>query len=131
MHGSVWARFAFARRYSRNSYWSLFLVVLRCFTSHGLLPVLLQGDRNFFLTGFPIRTSPDQRLLGTSPKRIAAKSRPSSPSSSQGIHRTPLVSIRKLANHFALSFCPAKWNQYFHLLVFLLPSPDPKRPSLV
>ena len=29
--------------------------------------------------GFPIRTSPDQRLLGTSPKRIAAKLRPSSP----------------------------------------------------
>jgi len=28
---------------------------------------------------FPIRTSPDQRLLGTSPKRIAAKLRPSSP----------------------------------------------------
>src|SRR3989338_6549091 len=28
---------------------------------------------------FRIRTSPDQRLLGTSPKRIAAKLRPSSP----------------------------------------------------
>ena len=40
--------------------------------------------------GFPIRTSPDQRLLGTSPKRIAAKLRPSSPSWSQGIHRTLL-----------------------------------------
>ena len=29
--------------------------------------------------GFPIRTSSDQRLLGTSPKRIAATPRPSSP----------------------------------------------------
>src|SRR3989338_3497995 len=34
---------------------------------------------SFTQSGFPIRTSPDQRLLGTSPKLIAAKLRPSSP----------------------------------------------------
>ena len=33
----------------------------------------------FALVGFPIRKSPDQRLLSTSPRLIAATSRPSSP----------------------------------------------------
>src|SRR3989338_10941015 len=104
MHGSVWARFAFARRYSRNSYWSLFLVVLRCFTSHGLLPALLQDTGNFFPVSFLIRTSPDRRLLGTSPERIAATPRPSSPFKAKAstirpyCFRLSCVEKRKLKN---------------------------------
>ena len=35
---------AFARRYLRNAYWSLFLQVLRCFTSLGV-PRTLEGAR--------------------------------------------------------------------------------------
>ncbi len=44
----------------------------------------------FTRRGFPIRKFPDQRLLGTSPKLIAAVSRPSSPLWSQGILRVLL-----------------------------------------
>ena len=45
-------------------------------------------------TGFPIRKSPDQRLLGTSPKLIAAKLRPSSP------FRAKASTIRPYINRF-------------------------------
>jgi hypothetical protein len=56
--------------------------------------------------GFPIRKSSDQRLLGTSPKRIAAMLRPSSPSSSQGIHRTPLsFLLGNLKTTYYFPFC--------------------------
>ena len=44
----------------------------------GCAPQLTSGSPWFTRRGFPIRTSPDQRLLGTSPKRIAATPRPSS-----------------------------------------------------
>ncbi len=55
----------------------LFLLVLKCFTSQGML---LTSSVRFYskVEGFPIRRSPDQRLLGTSPKLIAATLRPSS-----------------------------------------------------
>ena len=55
----------------------IFLLVLKCFTSQGLhqtSSVWLPSKRQ----GYPIRKSPDQRLLGTSPKLIAATLRPSS-----------------------------------------------------
>ena len=41
---------AFARRYLRNAYWSLFLQVLRCFTSLGAppLPFKVEDDRSLF-----------------------------------------------------------------------------------
>ena len=45
----------FARRYLGNSFWSLFLPVLRCFSSRRSLP--------FGLMGCPIRISLDQRLF--------------------------------------------------------------------
>ena len=55
----------------------LFLLVLKCFTSQGL-----HQTSSVWLSskwqGYPIRRSPDQRLLGTSPKLIAATLRPSS-----------------------------------------------------
>ena len=61
-------------------YCSLFLRLLRCFTSAGTHPAYNRMNRFCTKTeGFPIRKSPDQRLLGTSPKLIAAKPRLSSP----------------------------------------------------
>ena len=68
----------FARRYSGNNYCSLFLRVLRCFTSPGAPRTRGVRSQGCTLWGFPIRTSSDQRLLGTFPKRIAAVPRPSS-----------------------------------------------------
>ena len=59
-------------------YCFLFLRVLKCFTSPGsLLPC--GRSMRFTQRGFPIRTSPDQRLFDTSPKLIAVTPRPSSP----------------------------------------------------
>jgi hypothetical protein len=67
--------------YLTGSICFLFLRVLRCFTSPGLLPDPY-GSRAFrFIveTGFPIRKSPDQRLVATFPRLIASTLRPSSP----------------------------------------------------
>ncbi len=51
-------------------YCFLFLLVLRCFTSQGtLLHTQVTAEKQW---GFPIRKSPDRRLIGTSPKLIAA-----------------------------------------------------------
>lgn len=70
--------FPFARRYSGNNICFLFLWLLRCFTSPGSLSALqslwYSNHRSCL-----IRKSPDQRLLRTSPKHIAAMPRPSSP----------------------------------------------------
>jgi hypothetical protein len=50
----------------------LFHRLLRCFTSAGTRAPGHPGLRSRFARpGFPIRTSPDQRLLATSPKLIA------------------------------------------------------------
>ena len=57
----------------------LFLRVLRCFTSPGSRLIFLMSRPRFTRSGFPIRKSPDQRLLNTSPKLIAVTPRPSSP----------------------------------------------------
>ena len=67
----------FARRYWGNNYCSLFLRLLKCFTSAGALPTCA-GSMRFTHWGFPIRTPPDHRLLATSPKFIAGTPRPSS-----------------------------------------------------
>ena len=48
---------AFARHYLRNNYCSLFLPVLRCFSSQGSSPC---GGPSFTRTGCPIRTPADQ-----------------------------------------------------------------------
>ena len=53
----------------------IFLQVLRCFSSLGLLPYPMYSDMDYLSFkryGFPIRKSPDQSLLGGSPKLIAA-----------------------------------------------------------
>ncbi len=70
--------FPFARRYSGNNICSLFLLLLRCFTSQGSL----SAQRSLWSSNHRsclIRKPPDQRLLRTSPKNIAAMPRPSSP----------------------------------------------------
>ena len=77
---------AFARRYLRNSYLSLFLQVLKCFTSLGVHSNIKCLNSDSKSEGFPIRRFSDQRLLGTSPKHIVATPRPSSLLRSQGIH---------------------------------------------
>ena len=53
----------------------LFLRVLRCFTSPGSLPATMDSSRDVAVlpaTGFPIRKSTDQSLVGGSPWLIAA-----------------------------------------------------------
>ncbi len=65
----------FARHYFRNRCYFLFLQVLRCFSSLGSPPHPMDSDADhppFSGWGFPIRTSPDQSLLGGSPRLIAA-----------------------------------------------------------
>ena len=74
-------------------------MVLRCFTSHGLLRALLHNPKDFSLVSFLIRTSPDRRLLGTSPKRIAATLRPSSPLLAKASTIRSWIPVRKSKNH--------------------------------
>ena len=78
--------FAFARRYLRNSYLSLFLQVLKCFTSLGAHSSIKYLNSDSKSESFLIRRFSDQRLLGTSPKHIVATPRPSSLLRSLGIH---------------------------------------------
>lgn len=54
--------------------YSLFLQLLRCFTSLAYLPTPMYSVQNswaFPQLGFPIRTFPGQRLLATSPRLFA------------------------------------------------------------
>jgi hypothetical protein len=75
-----------------------------------MLPALLQDTRNFFLVSFLIRKFPDQRLLGTSPKHIAATPRPSSPITAKASTIRPYLFLslvrekRKLENRNNLLF---------------------------
>ena len=66
-----------------SRYWNVLLPWVRVLR-------LRSGQIGFTNLGFPIRRSPDQKLLGTSPELIAATLRPSSPARSQGIHHTLL-----------------------------------------
>ena len=62
--------FPFARRYSGNRCFFLFLPVLRCFSSRSSLRmsyVFTHGCQVFYLPGFPIRISRDLCLLAAPP----------------------------------------------------------------
>ena len=59
----------FARHYSGNHYYFLFLPVLRCFSSRGWLSFECYA---FSVTGCPIRKSADITLVCSSPQLIAA-----------------------------------------------------------
>ena len=50
---------AFARHYSRNLGWCLFLALLRCFSSGGSPPIPILFSMGYLAVGFPIRKSPD------------------------------------------------------------------------
>src|SRR5688572_9628765 len=74
-HAIGLASSAFARHYSRNHGCFLFLWVLRCFTSPRSLHtpyVFRRGSHHMTGAGSPIRTSSDQRSVGSSPRLIAA-----------------------------------------------------------
>ncbi len=83
----------FARRYSGNRVFFLFLEVLRCFSSLGSLPPPMYSvtdDWALPQPGFPIRTSSDQSLLAA-PRGLSQLATSFIASWRQGIHRSPLV----------------------------------------
>ena len=83
----------FARRYSGNRVFFLFLEVLRCFSSPGSLPSPMDSgpdERALPRPGFPIRASPDRCLLAA-PRGLSQLATPFVASWRQGIHRSPLV----------------------------------------
>ena len=89
---SPWAGFAssgFARRYSRNHFCSLFLRVLRCFTSPGSPP--FRDASPLRDAGFPIRTPPDPRSP-TAPRRVSPFDASFFSGTCLGIRRTPFLS---------------------------------------
>jgi hypothetical protein len=85
---------AFARHYLRNHCCFLFLRLLRCFTSPGFaLEALFYSDSSdgtLLPPGFPIRTSPDQRLFAA-PRSLSQLTTSFIAYQCQGIHRAPLV----------------------------------------
>ena len=85
----------FARRYWGNLLRFLFLCLLRCFTSAGSRPMRFwrRAIRFIIGLGFPIRKSPDQRLLVTYPELIADTPRPSSPQSPKASTICPYLSF--------------------------------------
>ena len=80
---------AFARHYLRNHYCFLFLQVLRCFSSLGLLSFEYHV---FNMVGCPIRKSSDHRLCA-SPRSLSQLVTSFIASKSLGIHRTPLITF--------------------------------------
>ena len=54
---------AFARHYSRNLGWCLFLALLRCFSSGGSPHIPILFSIWYLTVGFPIRRSPDRSLF--------------------------------------------------------------------
>ena len=56
--------FPFARRYSGNRVFFLFLRLLRCFSSPGSLPYVMYWRMDTtYVVGFPIQISPDQWIF--------------------------------------------------------------------
>ena len=85
----------FARHYSRNHGCFLFLPVLRWFTSRGSLSDPMNSDRNAWCshqTGFPIRISPDHRLLAP-PRSFSQLATSFIAYLRQGIHTHALSSL--------------------------------------
>ncbi len=83
----------FARHYSRNRGFFLFLGVLRWFTSpRSLVPNygFIGTYLGFAQVGFPIRKSPDQRLCAA-PRSLSQLATSFIACFCQGIHRAPLV----------------------------------------
>ena len=91
--GWVWANSDFARHYSRNRGFFIFLLVLRWFTSQGSLVRnygFIAAYGRFTPVGFPIRKSPDQSLLAA-PRSLSQLATSFIACFCQGIHHAPLV----------------------------------------
>jgi hypothetical protein len=82
--------FLFARRYLGNTYLFLFLLVLRCFTSQGLLPSLTLGIIKVYLIGFPHSDIFGSRVATHLPEAYRSYATSFIATFSLGIHRTPL-----------------------------------------
>ena len=81
---------AFARHYSRNLGWCLFLALLRCFSSGGSLPVPIWFSTGYLAVGFPIRKSPDRSSFAA-PRSLSQLITSFIGSWCQGIHHAPFV----------------------------------------
>jgi hypothetical protein len=94
----------FARHYSGNA--SLFLGVLRCFSSPGsrCLPGLAGSARAFPRAGSPIRRSPDHGPL-TAPRSFSQSTTSFIGSWRLGIHRTPLFARDARDTSCRFAFC--------------------------
>jgi hypothetical protein len=85
----------FARHYSRNHGCFIFLQVLRWFTSLSSLDYPMYSDKRNWCShqlGFPIRKSPDQRLLA-SPRSLSQLTTSFIACLCQGIHTHALSSL--------------------------------------
>ena len=91
---------AFARHYSRNNFYSLFLQVLRCFSSPGYHPDYSEYYV-FNIVGSPIQTSADQCSFAT-PHSFSQLTTSFVVSKSLGIPRTPLFASFLLRLHYYL-----------------------------
>jgi hypothetical protein len=92
-HGLGWSDFA--RHYSRNHCCFLFLQVLRWFTSLSSLDYPMYSDKRNRCShrlGFPIRKSPDHRLLA-SPRSLSQLTTSFIACLRQGIHTHALSSL--------------------------------------
>ena len=111
--------FPFARRYSGNLGWFLFLWLLRCFSSPGIAPLALfysgKGSRGSPLLGSPIRISTDLCSLAA-PRGISLLATSFVAYWRQGIHRTPLLSWPFLREFHLLLL---KWNCSYSFSSFL------------
>ncbi len=109
--------FPFARHYSGNHCYFLFLCLLRCFSSAGSLLLC----HVFNMAGFPIRKSPD-RVSFADPRRLSQLITSFIASESQGIPRVLFLTF-----FHSCAFCAARcaflisislWSTYCCLLFF-------------
>ena len=90
----------FARHYLGNHFCFLFLQVLRCFSSLGLLPI---GWYLFKIPGYPIQKSSDL-LLFAHPRSLSQLITSFFAYESQGIHHAPLFTFFLLLVSLLISF---------------------------
>ena len=113
-HGLGWSDFA--RHYSRNHCCFLFLQVLRWFTSLSLLDYPMYSDKRNRCShrlGFPIRKSPDHRLLA-SPRGLSQLITSFIACLRQGIHTHALSSltIKSTSNTNIIEMSFLRWPPF-------------------
>ena len=92
-HGLGYSRFA--RHYSGNHYYFLFLSLLRCFSSGGWLPDLHQDDTSSMYQVVPFGNLRIYRLCAA-PRSLSQLTTSFIASQTQGIHHTPLIALKNL-----------------------------------